>query len=93
MPNIRHAIMWNYEVWSELDAHIIRNCWRITHILSATWNVDFGLVDKREENRMQEESNKLDALISKLRLDDEEMLKRDLHSDGRRRDYRARIEY
>ena len=23
VPNIRHAIMWNYEVWSELDAHIV----------------------------------------------------------------------
>ena len=33
VPNIRHAIMWSYEVWSELDAHLIKNCWRMAHIL------------------------------------------------------------
>ena len=38
-----------------------------------TWNVDFALVDEREKNRMQEESYKLGALISKLRLGDDEM--------------------
>jgi hypothetical protein len=25
-PNIRRAIMWSYEVWSELDAQRVRNC-------------------------------------------------------------------
>jgi hypothetical protein len=26
VPNIRQAIMWSYEVWSELDAQIVENC-------------------------------------------------------------------
>ena len=73
VPNIRQTIMWSYEVWSELDAQIVRNCWRMTHILYASWNVDFALVDEREKNRMQEESHELGALISKLRLGDDEM--------------------
>jgi hypothetical protein len=30
------------------------------------WNVDFALVDERENNRMREESHELGALISKL---------------------------
>ena len=42
-------------------------------ILPATWNVDIALVDEREENRIREVSNKFGALISKLRLDDDEM--------------------
>ena len=71
--NIRHAIMWSYEVWSELDAQIVKNCWRMARILHATWNVDFALVDEREESRMQEKSDELDAMISKLRLGDDEM--------------------
>jgi hypothetical protein len=33
----------------------------------------FALVDEREKNRMQEESHELGALISKLRLSDDEM--------------------
>ena len=37
------------------------------------WNVDFALVDEREKNRMLEESHELGALISKLRLGDDEM--------------------
>jgi hypothetical protein len=39
VPNIRQAIMWSYEVWSELDAQIDRNCWRMARILPVTWNV------------------------------------------------------
>jgi hypothetical protein len=35
-------------------------------ILPATWNVDFALVDEKEKNRMQEESDELGALILKL---------------------------
>ena len=62
--------MWSYEVWSELDAQIVMNCWRMVRILLATWNVDFALVDERETNKMQEESNELGAMISKLQLDD-----------------------
>jgi hypothetical protein len=54
VPNIKHAIMWSYEVWSELDATIIMNCWRMARILLATWNANFVLVDEREKNRMQE---------------------------------------
>jgi hypothetical protein len=54
VPNIRQAIMWSYEVWSELDAQIVRNCWRMVRILPATWNVDFALVDEREKTRMRE---------------------------------------
>ena len=73
VPNIRQAIMWSYEVWSELDAQIVKNCRRMTRILPATWNVDFALVDEREKNRMREESHELGALISKLRLGDDEM--------------------
>jgi hypothetical protein len=40
VPTIKHAIMWSYEVWSELDAHLVMFCWRMAHILPATWNVD-----------------------------------------------------
>jgi hypothetical protein len=54
MPNIKQAIMWSYEVWSELDA--------------TTWDADFALVDEREKNRMQEESHELGALISKVAI-------------------------
>ena len=59
--------------WSELDAQIVKNCWRMARILHVTWNVDFALVDEREKNRMQEEPQELGALISKLRLGDDEM--------------------
>jgi hypothetical protein len=38
----------------------------MAHILPATWNVDFALVDEREKNIMREDSNELGALISKL---------------------------
>ena len=38
----------------------------MTHILLATWKVNFALVDEIEKNRLQEESDELDALISKL---------------------------
>jgi hypothetical protein len=37
------------------------------------WNVNFALVDERENNRMREESHELGALISKLQLRDDEM--------------------
>ena len=37
------------------------------------WNVDFALVDERVKDRMREESHELGALISKLRLGDDEM--------------------
>jgi hypothetical protein len=37
------------------------------------WNVNFALVDERENNRMREESHELGALISKLRLGDGDM--------------------
>ena len=57
--------MWSYEVWSELDANIVRFCWRMARILHATWNIDFALVDEREKSIMQE-SNELGTLISKL---------------------------
>ena len=53
VPNIMQAIMWSYEVWSELDAQIVKNCWRMERILPTTWDVDFALVDKREKNKMQ----------------------------------------
>ena len=64
LPNIKQVVMWSYEVWSELNAHIVKNCWRIARILHATWNVD--LVDEREKNRLQEKLDELGALISKL---------------------------
>ena len=66
VPNIKPTIMWSYEVRSELDAQIVRNCWRMACIVLATWNVYFSLVDERERNRMREESNELGSLISKL---------------------------
>ena len=66
--------MWTYEVWSELDAQIVNNCWRMACILLTTWNVDFPLVDEREHNRIREESYELGALNSKLPLGDDEML-------------------
>ena len=52
---------------------MVRNCLRMACILPATYNVDFALVDEREKNRMQENSYELGALISKLRLGDDEM--------------------
>ena len=45
----------------------------MTRILLATWNVDIALVDERERNRMQKESDELGAMISKFRLGDAEM--------------------
>ena len=66
--------MGSHEVWSELDAQIVKNCWRMARILLATWNVDFVLVDERKKNRMREESYEFDALVSKLQLGDDEML-------------------
>ena len=41
--------------------------------LPTTWNVDFALVDESGKKKMQEESDVLGALISKLRLGDDEM--------------------
>jgi hypothetical protein len=55
--------MWSYEVWSELDAQMVKNCWRMTCILPTTWNVDLALIDEMEKNRMQEKSNELGVLI------------------------------
>ena len=51
-PDTKHAIMWSYEVWSELDEHIVKNRWRMVRIIPATWNVDFALVDVMEKNKM-----------------------------------------
>jgi hypothetical protein len=65
VPNIKQA-MWSYGVWSELDAKIVNNCWRMACILPSTWNVDFALVDEREKNRTQEDSDELGAMVSKL---------------------------
>ena len=65
--------MWSYEVWSELDAQIVKNYWRMVRILLATQNVDFALVDERGDNRLHEELVELGALISKLQLGDDEM--------------------
>ena len=73
VPHIRHAIMWSYEVWSALDAQMVNNCWRMTCILPATWNANFALVDERVKNKMQKKLDELGGLISKLRLDDDEM--------------------
>jgi hypothetical protein len=42
----------------------------MTRTLPATWNAQ---VDEREKNTMREESNELGALISKLRLGDDDM--------------------
>jgi hypothetical protein len=45
----------------------------MVHILPTTWNVDFALVNEREKNRMEAKSYELGALITKLRLGDDEM--------------------
>ena len=45
----------------------------MAHILPATWNVDFALVDDMEKNVMQEKSNELGAMNSKLRWGDDEI--------------------
>ena len=85
VPDIRHVIMWSYEVWSELDAHIVRNCWRMMRILPATWNVDFAMVAERGKNRMQEKSDKFSAMISKLRLgDDEKSIETYIQMEGKK---------
>ena len=47
VPNIIHASMWSYEVWSELDAQIGMNTWRMARMLHG----DYALVDEREKNR------------------------------------------
>ena len=46
VPNIKQAIMWSYKVWSDLDAQIVKTCWRMARILPSTWNVDFAMVDE-----------------------------------------------
>jgi hypothetical protein len=51
--------------YGEWDAQIVKNCWRMSHILPTTWNVDCALIDEREKNRTREESDELGALISK----------------------------
>ena len=61
------------------------------HILLATWNVDFALVNEREKNSMQEESYKLHALISKLRLVDDEMSIKTYIQNGRERDFELKL--
>jgi hypothetical protein len=56
----------------------------MARILPTTWNVDFALIDEREKNRMQEESDELHALISKLRLGDDEMsIETYIHMEGK----------
>ena len=51
--------------------------------MPTTWNVDFALVDERERNTMREEYDELGALISKLRLDDDEMsIETYIHMEG-----------
>ena len=45
----------------------------MARILPATWNVDYALVDEREKNKMQKDSNEFGAQISKLQLGDDEM--------------------
>jgi hypothetical protein len=36
VPNIIQAIMWSYEIWSELDAQIAKDYWRMARILPTT---------------------------------------------------------
>ena len=45
---------------------MVRNIWRTARVLPSTWIVDFALVDERQKNRMQKETNELGALNSKL---------------------------
>jgi hypothetical protein len=55
----------------------------MVRILPIIWIVDFALVDEREKNRMREESEELGALISKLRLGDDEMsIETYIHMEG-----------
>ena len=61
VPNIRQAIMWSYEVWSELDAQIVKNCWRMARILPTTWSVDFSRVYKGR--RIEYKKNKMNLVL------------------------------
>ena len=45
----------------------------MAHIVLAICNVDYSLVDEKKKNGMLEKSDEFGALISKLRLDDDEM--------------------
>ena len=55
----------------------------MTRIFLATWNVDFALVDEREKNGMQNESDELGVVISKLQLGDDEMsIETYIHMEG-----------
>ena len=50
VPNIIQAIMWSYKGWSELDAQIVRYCWRMACILHGFihgWGITFGTKDLR----------------------------------------------
>ena len=38
----------------------------MAHILHTTWNVDFGMANEREKNRMQKRIDELGALVSNL---------------------------
>lgn len=53
VPNIKQALVWCYEIWTEMDHQIIKNCWRMSKILPLTWNANFATKDEREKHRLQ----------------------------------------
>ncbi len=65
VPNIKQALVWCYEIWTEMDHQIIKNSWRMSKILPLTWNANFATKDEREKHRLQQ-LEELWFLIGKL---------------------------
>src|ERR1700737_3969170 len=68
-----------------LDSCNLQSLCTLLHSCSFQFNLlaDFVLVDEREKKRMREESDELGALISKLRLGDDEMsIETYIHMEG-----------
>ena len=55
VPNGRHAIMWCFQVWREMNPQIIRNKWRMSKILLADWSANFIMNREHEKLRMKEQ--------------------------------------
>jgi len=73
VPNAKQAFLWCYQVWEEMEAQIIWNCWRAVRILSPHWNANLAMENEREKVRMVKESEELAALIAQLKLGDAEL--------------------
>ena len=73
VSNIKQKILWSYKVWTNMDPHIIRNCWRKSGILPPYWSAGFANEDQREKSRLIKEFEDIALLISKLQLGSYEM--------------------